>query len=227
MATIRSYEKTESAYLDAAFLGSMGVDVRVIDARGEGGRAVGITEPVIKLEVPDDQAKEAIEWLAKQEKAEVPVYTPAFDPTWNTDDLQVFLKVLLVCNLGYYALLVLYGQLFAPSPPPEVAAFLDSLSFSDDLWDFAYISNWPLVSLSVLANVLCLFQSKTGRLLFAVCTIWGLITALGPPPQIFGPWWNFICCLAFTGNNIALALMYWSPLRQKFDRKSEPGAMKQ
>jgi hypothetical protein len=222
MATIRSYEKTEDAYLDAAFLGSMGLDAHVIDARGDGGRAVGITEPVIKLEVPDDQVNEAKEWLAKQERTESPIPTPTFDPTWNTDSLQVFLKILLLSNLGFYALSVLYGHLFVPPPPPEVAAFLESLSFSDDLWDFAYISYWPLLCLSILATVLCLFQSKTGRLLFAISTVWGLITALGPPPQIFGPWWGFFSCLTFTGNNIALALMYWSPLRQRFDRRSEP-----
>ena len=221
MAAIRSYEKTEDAYLDAAFLGSMGIEARVVDARGDGGRAVGIAEPVIKLEVPDDQLAEAREWLAKQEKTDAPVPVPTFDPTWNTDTLQVFLKTLLLFNLGFYTLSALYGQVFAPPPPPAVTAFLESLSFSDDLWDFAYISYWPLLSLSIVANVLCLFHSKTGRLLFAVSTVWGLITALGPPPQIFGPWWNFISCLGFTGSNIALALMYWSPLREKFDRRIE------
>ena len=224
MATIRSYGKTEDAYLDAAFLGSMGIEARVVDSRGDGGRAIGIAEPVIKLEVPDDQLAEAREWLTKQERIEVPVSVPTFDPTWNTDTLQVFLKALLVFDLGFYAMAVLYGHLFAPAPPPEVVAFLESLSFSADLWDFAYISYWPLLSLAIVANVLCLFHSKTGRMLFAVSTIWGLLTSLGPPPQIFGPWWNFISSLGFTASNFALALMYWSPLRQKFDRRTESNA---
>jgi len=219
MVNVRSYNKTEDAYLDAAYLGSMGIDVRVVDARGDGGRAVGISEPVIKLDVPDEQLAEAGEWLAKQERSDAVIQPPIFEPSWNTDTLQRFLKALLIFNLAFEALVLLFGHVFYTPPPKEVDAFLESLALSDDLWDFAYISYWPLFALSVTATVLCLFQSKTGRLLFAVSIVWSLLTTLGPPPQIFGPWWNFLSSLAFTSSNIALALMYWSPIRQKFDQR--------
>lgn len=219
MAIVRSYQKSEDAYLDAAFLGSMGLDARIVDTRGDGGRAIGISEPNIQIEVPEVQLTEAIDWLAKQEKTEPVIPVPLFEPTWNTENLQTFLNTLLVFELGFQIWVVLYSEVLYTPPPKEVEVFLQSLALSDYLWEFAYISHWPLFALLIVSNLLCLFQSRTGRLLFAAATFWNLLTTLGPPPQIFGPWLGFLGSLSFTASNLALALMYWSPLRQRFDQK--------
>lgn len=219
MAFVRSYQKAEDAYLDAAFLGSMGLDARVVDTRGDGGRAVGISEPNIQIEVPEAQQQEALDWLAKQEKNEPEIPLPLFEPTWNTENLQVLLNTLLVFELGFQIWAALYSEVLYTQPPKDVEVFLRSLALSDDLWEFAYISQWPLAALLIVSNLLCLFHSRTGRLLFAVAIFWNLLITLGPPPQIFGPWWGFLGSLSFTASNLALALMYWSPLRQRFDQK--------
>jgi hypothetical protein len=220
MVSIRSYQKPEDAYLDAAYLGSMGIDADVVDLRGNGGHALGVAEPAIRIVVPDGQVSEAMQWLTKQGATETAVCAPLFESSWNTDTLHGFLKALLLFDLGCGILILVFGHVFDTPPPREVNEFLKTLAFSDVLWDFSYISYWPLFAVAIVSNVLCLFHSSTGRMLFAVTTVWGLITTLGPPPQIFGPGWGFIGSLQFTASNIALALMYWSPLRQRFDGAS-------
>ena len=219
MATIHSYLKPEEAYLDAAYLGSMGIDASVVDQRGNGGQVLGIAEP-IHLDVPDTQASEALKWLASRGISEATDCTPLFEPSWNTDSLLGFLRFLLLFDLACFALVLIFGHVFDSPPPREVDEFLQSLAFSDALWDFSYFSYWPLTALSVVSTMLCLFHSRTGRMLYAVTIVWSLVTNLGPPPQIFGPGWAFIGSLQFTASNFALALMYWSPLRLRFDGTS-------
>lgn len=222
MAVLRSYLKSEDAFLDAAFLGSMGVDAQVVDQRGSGGVAVGVSQPFTKVEVPDEQLEEALQWLAGRGKEDAPVSAPVFEPSWNTASLHRFLKFLLLFELACYVVGGVLGRAFEVVPPKAVADYSQSLVLSMDLWNFAYISFWPLYGLSIISSVLCLFDSKTGRLLYAITTVWGLLTIPGPPPELGSPGMNFIGNLQGTASNLALALMYWSPVRQKFDQHRQP-----
>lgn len=219
MPTLRTYQKAEEASLDAAYLGSLGIEVCVVDKCGYGGIAIEINDPHFRIDVPEEQLREAEEWLAKRGAVDAVIQTAVFEPTWDASTLAHFLKILLVFDLGCYAVFLLIGHVIQQPPPKEVNAYLLSLAISDLGWDFAYISYWPLTATALVSNVLCLFYSRFGRLLFLITTIWSLITTLGPPPQIFAPGIGFLASLQFTASNLALALMYWSPVRQKFDRR--------
>lgn len=220
MPTLRIYNRPEEASMDAAYLGSLGIDVSIVDKCGHGGSAVGINEPHIQIEVPEAQLREAEGWLAKKGGTEAVVQRPVFEPSWDARTLERLLKALLVFELGCHAFFLLVGHAIQQPPPKEVDNYLQSLAFSDVGWNFAHISYWPLVVVAVISNVMCLFYSRLGRLLFVITTVWSLITALGPPPQIFAPGIGFLGSLQFTASNFALALMYWSPVRLKFDRET-------
>ncbi|HEY1048212.1 MAG TPA: hypothetical protein VGE39_00600 [Prosthecobacter sp.] len=216
--TLRTYSKSEDAVLDAAFLGSMGINACVIDDQSHGAMALGLAECSIRIEVPSEHLEEAQRLLAQQAATDGAVSPPTFDPSWDPAMLHRFLRFLLVFDLVCFALSPIIDRMFAGPTPRQVSDHLMSLVVSNLLWDIAYMSFWPMYVISIVSNVLCLFHSKTGRLLFAITTVWSLLMALGPPPQIYGPLTSFIGGLQTTASNIALALMYWSPVRQKFDQ---------
>jgi hypothetical protein len=66
MTVIRVYSKVEAAYLDAAYLGGLGVESTVIDERGYGPNLMAAATSAIRLEVDDDRAEEARRLLRAQ-----------------------------------------------------------------------------------------------------------------------------------------------------------------
>lgn len=177
MPILRTYQKPEEASLDAAYLGSLGINVSIVDKCGHGGTAVGINEPHVQIDVPEEQWSEAQEWLEKRGVAESVAEPAVFETSWDASALVHFLRTLLVFDLGCYGIFLVIDTV-VPSPPKEVDTYLQTLAISDFGWDFAYISYWPLIITSVVSTVLCLFHSRFGRLLFLITTIWGLITTL-------------------------------------------------
>jgi hypothetical protein len=215
MATFRSYSKSEEAYADAAFLCGMGLDATVFDERAFGGNLLGNGVSGIRIELPDEQITEANQLMAARVSEEKAPLASSPEPVAPVN-LDCLFRWLLISDLGLSALIVGGGDFLTVTPPDSVNEFLVSLSFSDALWRLAYLSYWPLTLFGMLSNILCLFYNRIGRSLFAFTIVWSLLIQLGPPPQILGPAIDFIGGLQGTLTCIALALMYWSPLSERF-----------
>lgn len=220
MPIFRTYSKSEQACTDAALLCEMGLDAVVVEDRAYGGNILGATSASIRIELPEAQMAEAHRLLAEpsiqaEPRQEPPLSPAASEPTVN---LRKLLRWLLIYDLVFEAVVLSFPHLFAPEAPAEVETFLKSLAFSDALWRFAYVSYWPLFGLTIVANLLCLAELRIGRSLYAFTMVWTILCALGPPSDIPAPVIDFFGSLQWTGASIAVALMYWSPLRERFEK---------
>ncbi|MBL9145807.1 MAG: hypothetical protein JNM99_19160 [Verrucomicrobiaceae bacterium] len=222
MAIFRTYSKSEQACIDAALLCEMGLDAVVVEDRAYGGNILGATSASIRIELPEEQFAEATSLLAEVESATSPPLTesaPLHNVTQQSPTrLRSFLRWLLVYDLMFEVLVACCPALFTPKVPEEVEQYFTSLALSDALWRFAYLSHWPLLGLTMVANALCLGELRIGRTLYACTLGWAIVCMLGPPPPVAGPLFGFFGSLQWTGASIALALMYWSPLAQRFVR---------
>ena len=207
----------EEAYIDAGYLCSMGIEAMVTQDPAYGGVLLGVIESPHRLDVPDAQLDQAIALLG-QRPVEVSPPTPPLDVPIDATGLHRFFRFILIYDVICYIAFPLFGHLVTPEPPPPVAEFLASLALSDGLWRLAYASYWPMVTIGLLSNVLCYLYLPLGRTLFAITTVWSIVMQLGPPPMIFGPAYGFFGGIQGTLTSIALALMYWSPLRDRFTR---------
>lgn len=220
MTTLRSYTRSEEAYTDAALLSSMGFNASVFDERAYGGNLLGSTSGSIRIEVPEEQVADATQLISTR-PPKVPRDQPS-EPseTASLDELELsrLLRCILIFDTALSLIVTVFGSALAPVAPETVDKFLRSLALSDALWRLAYVSYWPLVGFIIASNLLCLFSLQIGRSLFAFTFVWAILTQLGPPPAVYGPWLGFLGSLQWTTGSIALALMYWSPLRGKFTR---------
>lgn len=214
MATLRSYLKPEQAYVDAAFLCSMGLDASVHRDAVFGGNVLGASEAGCRIEVLEEQLEQAREMLDSKSPEEARSQSIADLP--DEGRLLWFFRALLfydvVCMLAFAGV----GAFREDSVPEPVAQYLSTLAFSNTLWEFAYFSYWPLVALVLVSNVLCFFFSRLGRSLYLASVVWGVLTQLGPPPAIYEPTEGFFVCIQTIVSSIALALMFWSPLQRRF-----------
>lgn len=219
MPVFRAYSKSEEAYADAAFLCSMGLDASVVDERAFGGNLLGTSTEGIRVELSEEQLATATQLLETRDfdvSKTLPKET--ITPDHSTFTLGRWLRALLIFDLIGGALLLTLELACYTEPPPPVQQYLDSQAFSDALWRLAYISHWPLILCHVLASILCFSYSRFGRSLFTFTIIWSIVIQLGPPPQIYGPTLSFFGSLQWTAAIMALALMYWSPLHERFRR---------
>lgn len=219
MPTLRTYQKPEEVYIDAAFLCSMEFDAVVIQDPAYGGILLGVIESPYRLDVPEAQLEQAIALL---EQRPVEPSAPALPKEAPMDSIWLhrFLRFILIYDLVCYIVFPLFGHLFTPKPPQAVTEYLESLAVSDRLWWLAYESYWPLCFMGILSNILCFFYLPLGRSLFTITMVWNVIMLLGPPPMIFAPYDGFFGGIQGTLTSIALALMYWSPLRERFSSRS-------
>ena len=216
MPTLKTYQKPEEAYVDAGFLCSMGIEAVVTRDPAYGGVLLGVIESPQRLDVPDAQLEQAIALLAQRPVESPPTAEPTCDAPVDSSRLHCFFRFILVYDAICYVVFPLFGHLFTPKPPQQVLDFLASLALSDGLWRLSYATYWPLIFTGLLSNLLCYFYIPLGRSLFAITTMWSIIILLGPPPMIFGPYYGFFGGIQGTLTSIALALMYWSPVRERF-----------
>lgn len=219
MPILRSYQKPEEAYIDAGYLCSMGIDAVVIQDPAFSGILLGVIEAPYRLEVVESQLSEAAALLGARPEQNPMQVTPADAPEVSSQLTRLFRFILLYDTLCCMVF-ALGGQYFIVTPPQPVTDFLVSLSVSEGLWWFAYESYWPLLGLCIVSNTLSYFYLPLGRVLFALTTVWWLITLLGSPPMIFGPYVGFFTAVQNTLSSVALALMYWSPIKDKFSPRS-------
>lgn len=216
MPTLRTYPMADQACIDAGYLCSMGVEAVLAQDPGEGGTLPGVLGAPHRLEVPEAQMERAAALLSQRSAAEAaPVLAPAHVPV-DAAGLHRFLRFILIYDVICYVAFAVYGQWLCPEPPPAVMEFLSSLALSEYLWQWSYVSQWPLIMTALVANVLCYFYHPFGRMLFAFTMVWSVVTLLGPPPMIFSPAVGFFGGLQSVLASMALALMYWSPLRERF-----------
>ena len=222
MAIFRTYSKSEQACTDAALLCEMGLDAMVVEDRAYGGNILGATSASIRIELPEEQFAEAAGLLAGIESPTQPSQAeraPSLDSSQqSTAKLRRLLRWLLVFDLLFEGMVGCCPAFFISEVPAEVERYFRNLAFSDALWRFAYLSSWPKFGLTIIANILCLAELRIGRSLFACTLAWAIFCTLGPPPQVLGPLVAFFGTLQWTGATIALALMYWSPLRERFEK---------
>jgi hypothetical protein len=216
MPTLRTYQKPEEAFIVAGYLCSMGVEAVVSQDPACSGVLPGVIDSPHKLEVPEAQVEEATALLAQRPVEALP---PAQIQDAHVDSTRLhrFLRFILIYDTGCYIFFAFFGHISAPETPQPVVDFLASLAVSDSLWQLSYASYWPVIVLGILSNILCYFYISVGRTLFALTTVWCIVMLLGPPPMIFGPYYGFFGGIQSTLTSIALALMFWSPLRDRFN----------
>ncbi len=222
MKIFRTYSKSEQACVDAAVLCEMGLNAVVVEDRAYGGNILGATSASIRIELPEDQFIEAARLLKDLHSAspatEPQTSLPVVSEERSPDALHLLLKWILISDLVIDAIILGFSKHLIVVPPSEVVEFLRSLAFSDALWRLSFLSYWPLMFLSALANLLCLASLRIGRSLYTFTMVWALVGTLGPPPMIFGPTMEFIGGLQWSASCVAFALMYWSPLSRRFAR---------
>ncbi len=217
MQTLRRYRKPEDAYIDAGFLCSMGIQAVVTQEPAYGGVLLGAVQSPCRLDVPNAQAEHANSLLSQRPDEDPPRAQKSPMPV-DAKGLQTFFRIILIYDTICWIGFSVFGNALGPELPQPVVDFLQSLALSDALWRLAYMSYWPLVILGVLSNILCYFCQPFGRSLFTFITVWSTLTTLGPPPLSIGPYHQFFGTLQLTFTGIALALMYWSPLRDRFTK---------
>lgn len=218
MVTVRSYQKPEKAYIDAGYLCSLGLNACVSQDPAFGGMLFGAVETPYRLQVTETEVERAQALLAEADEeggSSVPIeVAPALV---KGDGLHLFFRFALVYELVCVMAFAMWGESDIEVLPLEVQTHLNGLAFSIGLWEFAYLSFWPLLGVTVLSSLMCFFYHPTGRMLFAFSTIWGLVTQLGPP-VLLGPLQGFLWNSSVILSSMALALMYWSPLSERFNR---------
>ncbi|MFN0125830.1 MAG: hypothetical protein ACKV19_03990 [Verrucomicrobiales bacterium] len=215
MTVLRVYLRAEEAYLDAAYLGGLGVETTVVDERGYGGNLLAAATSAIRLEVDDDQAEEARQLLHEQIKEAVTLSAPSATPAGES--LRTIFRGILVFDILWYMMALSNSHELSAYPSDEAEAYFLTLSVStrlDKLFELAY---WPVLLVSLLASALCFFYVRWGRNLYTVTMLWSLVSTLTPPTSYYWPAAAFAATLQYTLSVIALALMYWSPLSEKFD----------
>lgn len=221
MPTLRTYTKAEEACLDAGYLCSMGVEAVLAQDPCEGGTLPGVLGATHRLEVPEDERERAAALLSQRSVEAGPVPVQAYEQApVDAARLHQFLRFILIYDVMCSLAFAFYGQWLNPEPPPAVMDFLSSLALSEELWQWSYAVQWPLVMMALVANVLCYFYHPFGRVLFTATLVGWVVTQLGPPPVILSPFSGFFGGLQGTLAAMALALMYWSPLRERFVRSS-------
>jgi hypothetical protein len=220
MKKLRAYSKSEEAYTDAAFLCGMGLDATVYDERGYGGNLLGLSGESIRIEVPDEQLEEAVRLLATKESERTNKgleggVKVAVVP--NDSKLVVTLRVFLVSELVLYACIFGYQYWFRVTTPFAVDEYLRTLVLSETLWRLAWHGYWPSLLLSLVSTILCWNFSRIGRSLYLFTTVWSIVATLGPPPTLMVPLEVFLNTLYGTVTSMALALMYWSSLNERFE----------
>ena len=70
MKKLRAFTKSEDAHLVASFLKSNEIEAVVIEDGGFGGNILGATKNAIRIEVPEEQFKEAESVLEQFETSE-------------------------------------------------------------------------------------------------------------------------------------------------------------
>ncbi len=219
MPTLATYQKPEEAWIVAGYLCSMGIEAVVCHDPAYGGVLLGAMESPHRVDVPENQLEQAATLLAQRPVESIHPETPPeapLDSAW----LHRFLRFILVYDAVCWLVVPLYGHLFAPEPPQPVSDFLASLTLSDSLWRLSYAGYWPLLVTGFLSNILCLFYIPLGRSLFSITMVWSIIALLGPPPVICSPFFGFFASIQNTLASIALGLMYWSPLRDRFTSRA-------
>jgi hypothetical protein len=213
LPTFRSYTKSEDAYSDAAFLCGMGLDATVFDERAFGGNLLGPIAGSIRIDLPDEQLAAAEEILAQRESTEPETSSSApsevTSPPTDSDKLGLFLRVILAVKLAFLALMTT-SEMTRAWTPAIGAADQDSLPLSESLWRMVFLA------CAGLSNILCFFYNRFGRALFALTLIWALLTVFGIPPESYGAVYAVFGGLGGALSGIALALMYWSPLKKRF-----------
>jgi hypothetical protein len=223
MITVRSYHTPERAYIHAGYLCSLGINACVSQDPAFGGVLFGVTEAPFLLQVDESELEQARIMLAENDR-EIDSSVPADETpaSINQSALSGFFRFALIYEVVFLLGLAIWGQGRNEVLPQEVETYLNGLAFSIGLWEFAYLSYWPLCGAIIVSNALCFFYHPTGRMLFSFTTLWGLLSLLGPP-ILMGPVEAFLSGTANLLTSIALALMYWSPLSERFNRKMRKG----
>lgn len=217
MPALNTYQKPEEAYLDAAYLCSMGLDAAVEQNPACSGMMLGVIESSYHLHLPDDEIDRGKELLSQRNPQ--PVLSEPLHPSeTGPAPLEAFFRFILIFDSACFIIFSISAEWLDPKPSVEVLDFLQGLSLSYELWLFSFYSCWPIVVLGLVANALCFLYRPIGRTLFTLVIVWGVLTTLGPPPLVLNPYHGFFGSIQNILSSIALALMYWSPIRIHFSR---------
>lgn len=189
MAFLKSFQKSEDAYVTAAFLESEGISTTVFDDSSYGGNLMGTLDPdSIYIDVAEGDLERARELLEEQSTgdetspAESTVLFPDA-PKQDRTSLTLF-RGLILLEVALIWLTAMFPGIYGPEPPENIQNYLNSLSISEQGWDFAYFM-WPArITLDLISSLLMLMLLKMGRLLYLFSIVFGLIMFWGPPPVL-------------------------------------------
>lgn len=216
MKILRSFSKSEDAYLLASFLGSEGIECSVVDDNAFGGNLLGATKSSIRIEVPDEDFDRAKKILEEHEKAVVLEEANQKLPVESQKRNRIF-DILVICEALIFTAFSLVPNLgILMSPSPEMEEFLIGQVYSEDLWTVVW-TIWPgYAVLCIVSSVLLLLRLGIGRYLFAGTLVWGLVATLGVPPAISTPFGSFLeSFLNYLGGAI-VAMSFLPPVNKEF-----------
>ena len=220
MPTLRIYQKPEDAYLDAAFLCSMGIEAVVHQDPAYSGILLGVIEAPYRIETTEGDFQQAADLLLKR-PSDPPAPPQTQSSPLDLTRLAFFFRAIMVYNILFLTGTEVFSDELFPELPEPVALYLSSYALSDDLWHLAYLSVLPITILGILSSVLCCFFLPFGRPLYLITVVWSLLCQLGPAPMPVGAYYGFFASIAYALNNMGLALMYFSPIRNRFSNYAD------
>ena len=184
MPVVRTFLKSEDAFVAASLLESEGIDATVIDDSAYGGNLLGATKGAIRIEVPENQLERAKTVLGERDPtgAELATKAPVAAPETL---LQRAFRLLVVLELvSNTVALFLDRALYHDPPPGQAAEWVGSLVGSYELYQ-AVAAFWiPTLILVLLSSVLLFFYIRIGRVLFLATVAWLLFAAFVGPPYV-------------------------------------------
>lgn len=227
MIDLKSYGKQEDAALDAAWLGSNGIEATIVDESGYGGNFLAGTMPgTIRLQVHEDQEEQAREILAEKSMAapsgRVEADTPVSADHSNLEQ-QVF-RVTVGVEGCISVAFWLFPTGFIAKLPDDVEAHLTSLIPSKTIWEHSFDLYGANCLLSILAYLLIWFFIRAGRVLFVITLFTWTLLSLFMPQAILTSFGSIVNAISTLLSGTILAQMYLGSVAARFRRTLQPPA---
>ena len=222
MIVLKSYGKSHEAYSDAAYLCGMGIDAVVMDERGYGGDLLGNSPDAIRIEVVEEQLDEALMLLETRDLDARPPETPFPNEALPDEPLVKFYRKLLITTIFLQCIFLFFWEYLVPeeSDSSLLMGYLDSMAFAPFLDFYAWIY-WPQMFFWFLAIFLSYHFFPIGREFYLLAVVLWLLTYLIQPIGAMPPLASFLSGILGLASNVALALMYFSPLNEKFKSREQ------
>ncbi|MDF1859307.1 MAG: DUF2007 domain-containing protein [Verrucomicrobiales bacterium] len=220
MKKLRTYSKSEDAYLAASILGSIGIDAFVVDDNAFGGNLLGtLQKSAIRIEVSEDQFEKADAILEDAERKLKAPETEVVAESLPEKKRSAVFDCLVVAALLTLLSFAMWPDVFFPEPGEAFASWLADSAYSDKLWEVVHECYPGYLFLCCLSASLLLMRLHIGRILFVGVSLYSLFSMLCLPAEVSSPLGSFAGGLSWMLTGAVLVLCWTAPVAGEFRKR--------